>query len=42
VDVVIDRGQDKTITIPPQRAGRYRSYCRFHQAEGMRGQIAYS
>lgn len=41
VDVVVDRGQDRTITIPPQGTGTYRFYCRFHQAEGIRGQISY-
>ncbi len=41
VDVVLQRGQDKTITIPSQLAGAYRFYCRFHQGEGMEGQIGY-
>ncbi len=41
IDVVLDRGQDKTITIPAQPAGTYRFYCRFYQAEGMRGHLGY-
>ncbi len=41
IDVVLDRGEDKTITIPAQPAGTYPFYCRFHQAEGMRGHLGY-
>ncbi len=41
VDVVLERGQDRTITISPQPAGTNRFYCRFHQGEGMRGQVSY-
>jgi plastocyanin len=42
VDVVVDRGHDRTVTITlPSQPGRLRFYCRFHAAEGMRGQISY-
>ena len=42
VDVVLNRGHDQTVTIRlPSQPGLLRFYCRFHAAEGMRGQISY-
>jgi plastocyanin len=43
VDVVLDRGQGKTVSVElPDGRGELRFVCRFHNASGMHGRIAYA
>jgi plastocyanin len=37
VDVVIPKGESKTVKLPPNTSVSF--YCRFHEANGMRGGI---
>lgn len=42
VDVVLDRDQTETVTIGlPDGRGELRFICRFHNASGMRGRVAF-
>lgn len=39
IDVELQPGEQKTITIEPQEAGTYELICRFHENEGMVGEV---
>ncbi|MCM3400392.1 cupredoxin domain-containing protein [Oceanobacillus profundus] len=39
IDVELQPGEQKTITIEPQEGGTYELICRFHENEGMVGEV---
>jgi plastocyanin len=39
IDVEIQPGQEKTITVQPKQAGTYELICRYHFREGMIGKV---
>ncbi|MFL5796936.1 MAG: cupredoxin domain-containing protein [Actinomycetota bacterium] len=41
VDVTVEPGQSRTVTVTVPTAGQYGFYCRFHQASNMRGYVQF-
>ncbi len=39
IDVEVQPGQEKTITVKPEKSGTYDLICRYHFNEGMAGQV---
>ncbi|RDW19699.1 cupredoxin domain-containing protein [Oceanobacillus chungangensis] len=39
IDVEIEPGKEKTITVKPEKTGTYELICRFHKNEGMVGKV---
>jgi plastocyanin len=39
IDVELQPGQEKTITVQPKQAGTYELICRYHFREGMIGKV---
>ncbi|WP_152658537.1 cupredoxin domain-containing protein [Oceanobacillus sp. CFH 90083] len=39
IDVEVQPGKEKTITVKPEKTGTYELICRFHQQEGMVGEV---
>ncbi|RLL43886.1 cupredoxin domain-containing protein [Oceanobacillus piezotolerans] len=39
IDVELRPGEEKTITVKPQAIGTYQLICRYHQQEGMVGEV---
>ncbi len=41
VDVAVEPGQSRSVTVTAPGAGQYGFYCRFHQASNMRGYVQF-
>ncbi|MDA1841089.1 MULTISPECIES: cupredoxin domain-containing protein [Bacillus cereus group] len=39
IDVVVESGKEKNITVKPKSAGTYELICRYHLLKGMEGKI---
>lgn len=39
IDVEVQRGKEKTITVKPEKSGTYELICRYHFQEGMVGKV---
>jgi plastocyanin len=39
IDVEVQRGKEKTITVDPKKTGTYDLICRYHLQEGMVGKV---
>lgn len=39
IDVVIESGQEKNITVKPKNTGTYELICRYHLLKGMEGKV---
>lgn len=39
IDVEIEPGKEKSITVKPEKTGTYKLICRFHQNAGMVGKV---
>ncbi|WP_428909504.1 cupredoxin domain-containing protein [Niallia sp. Krafla_26] len=39
IDVEVQPGKEKTITVKPEKTGTYKLICRYHQREGMVGEV---
>ncbi|MBB6444538.1 cupredoxin domain-containing protein [Bacillus benzoevorans] len=39
IDAVVQRGQEKNITVKPNKSGTYELICRYHFQEGMVGKV---
>ncbi|EEM60737.1 hypothetical protein bthur0007_14000 [Bacillus thuringiensis serovar monterrey BGSC 4AJ1] len=39
IDVVVESGKEKNITVKPKSAGTYELICRYHLLKGMEGKV---
>ncbi|KAA0797664.1 cupredoxin domain-containing protein [Bacillus sp. JAS102] len=39
IDVVVESGKEKSITVKPKSAGTYELICRYHLLKGMEGKV---
>ena len=39
IDAEVQAGQEKTITVQPEKSGTYRLICRYHVRQGMVGKV---
>lgn len=39
IDVVVESGQEKNITVKPKNTGTYELICRYHLLKGMKGKV---
>ncbi|WP_208754972.1 cupredoxin domain-containing protein [Bacillus pacificus] len=39
IDVVVESGQEKNITVKPKNTGTYELICRYHLLKGMEGKV---
>lgn len=39
IDVEVQPGKEKTITVKPKKTGTYELICRYHEQEGMVGEV---
>ena len=39
IDVEVQPGKEKTITVKPEMTGTYKLICRYHEREGMVGEV---